>query len=142
MKATSERSEPREQLMDFSGKYLSVTSFYRDGRPVATPVWFVHQGGRLLVETDADSYKVRRIRENPSVLVASCTASGRLRSRQVKARAEILGPEALEPTRKLVARKYRLDRIFILPLYRLVQRLQHKPSGKGESVILQITPEA
>ena len=25
----------------FPGKYLSVTSFKRDGTPVATPVWFV-----------------------------------------------------------------------------------------------------
>jgi len=128
--------------MEFGGKYLSVTSFYRDGTPVATPVWFVHQGGRLLLETGADTYKVRRIRANPSVLIASCTATGRLRSRQVSARAEILGPEALEPTRKLMARKYRLDRIFILPLYRVVQRVRNKPTGDGESVIVEITLEA
>ena len=127
--------------MEFGGKYLSVTSFYPDGMPVATPVWFVQDGGRLLVETDADTYKVRRIRANPSVLVASCTATGRLSSRQVSARAEILGPEALEPTWKLMARKYRLDRIFILPIYRLVQRMRHKSTGEGEPLILQITPE-
>ncbi len=127
--------------MEFGGKYLSVTSFYRDGTPVATPVWFVQQGERLLVETDADTYKVRRIRANPSVLVASCSATGRLRSRQLSARAEIIGPEALEPTRKLMARKYRLDRIFILPLYRVVQRFRHKRTGDGESVIIQITLE-
>ncbi len=126
--------------MEFRGKYLSVTSFYSDGTPVATPVWFVQDGGRLLVETDADTYKVRRIRTNPSVLVAPCTATGRPRTRQVSARAEILGPEALEPTRKLMARKYRLDRIFILPIYRLVQRLRHKSTGDGEPLILQITP--
>jgi len=128
--------------MEFGGKYLSVTSFHRDGTPVATPVWFVQEGGRLLVETDADSYKVRGIRANPRVLVAACGASGRLHGKQVEARAEILGPEALGPTRKLMARKYQMDRIFILPLYRLVQRLQHKPTGQGEPVILQLTPEA
>jgi PPOX class probable F420-dependent enzyme len=128
--------------MEFGGKYLSVTSFYRDGTPVATPVWFVQQGGRLLVETDADSYKIGRIQANPSVLVAPCTATGRLRTRPVNARAEILGPEALEPTRKLMARKYRFDRIFILPIYRLVQRLRLKSTGEGEPLILQITPKA
>ena len=46
----------------FAGKYLSLTSFRRDGTGVATPVWFVEVDGRLLVETDAGSYKVRRIR--------------------------------------------------------------------------------
>ena len=35
----------------FPGKYLSLTSFRRDGTGVATPVWFVEDGGRLLVET-------------------------------------------------------------------------------------------
>jgi hypothetical protein len=54
----------------FPGKYLSLTSFRRDGTGVATPVWFVEADGRLLVETDAGSYdagsyKVRRIRRDP-----------------------------------------------------------------------------
>ena len=44
---------------------------------MATPVWFVQQGGRLLVETDAAAGKVKRIRCNPAVQVAACTA-GRL----------------------------------------------------------------
>src|SRR5215218_1336099 len=59
----------------FPGKYLSLTSFRRDGTGVATPVWFVEAGGRLLVETDASSYKVRRIRRDPRVTVAPCTAA-------------------------------------------------------------------
>jgi hypothetical protein len=48
----------------FPGKYLSITSFRRDGTGKATPVWFVQEDGCLLVETDAGSYKVRRIRRN------------------------------------------------------------------------------
>jgi Pyridoxamine 5'-phosphate oxidase len=54
----------------FAGKYLSLTSFRRDGTGVATPVWFVEADGRLLVETDAGSCKVRRIRRNPQVTLA------------------------------------------------------------------------
>ena len=38
------------------GRYLSLTSFRHDGTGVATPVWFVEDGERLLVETDAASY--------------------------------------------------------------------------------------
>ncbi len=41
------------------GKYLSLTSYRRDGTGVATPVWFVEEGGRILVKTDLDSYKYR-----------------------------------------------------------------------------------
>jgi Pyridoxamine 5'-phosphate oxidase len=63
----------------FPGKYLSLTSFRRDGTGVATPVWFVEADGRLLVETDAGSYKVWRIRRDPRVTIAPCSATGRLR---------------------------------------------------------------
>jgi PPOX class probable F420-dependent enzyme len=142
MNETARKEATGQDQMEFPGKYLSVTSFRPDDTPVATPVWFVQDGGRLLVETEADSYKVRRIRANPRVLVAPCGVSGRLKGEQVEARAEILGPQALGATREQMARKYRMDRIFILPIYRLVQRLRHKSTGEGDSVILQITPEA
>ena len=60
----------------FTGKYVSLTTFRRDGTPVSTPVWFVTEDGSLLVETDGDSYKVKRIRHNDNVTVASCNAMG------------------------------------------------------------------
>ena len=57
---------------------------------MATPVWFVRDGARLLVQTDDDSYKMKRIRRNPSVMIAVCTAGGRLRGQPVAAVAEQL----------------------------------------------------
>jgi hypothetical protein len=32
----------------FTGKYVSLTTFRRDGTAVATPVWFVSDNGNLL----------------------------------------------------------------------------------------------
>ena len=58
------------------GKYVSLVSFKRDGTPVATPLWFVVDGDRLLAITDAHSAKVKRIRRNPDVTLAACRASG------------------------------------------------------------------
>ncbi len=46
----------------FKGKYVSLTIFNRDGTGVATPVWFVSEAGKILIVTDAESCKVRRIR--------------------------------------------------------------------------------
>ena len=74
----------------FRGKYLSLTSFRRDGSGVATPVWFVADNGHLVVETDADSYKVKRIRRDPHVRIAVCDARGRLRGEAVDADARVL----------------------------------------------------
>jgi uncharacterized protein len=125
-----------------TGKYLSVTSFKRDGTAVATPVWFVADNGHILIETEGDSFKARRIRHNPSVVVAPCTATGRLRGEPIYARAAFLPESERERVEHLMARKYRVDRVLILPIYRAMQRLRSKslPQDRSKPVVLSITP--
>lgn len=123
------------------GKYLSITSFRRDGTGVATPVWFVSDGGRLLVETDSASYKVRRIRRNGSVRVAPCTATGRLRTEPLKAHAELLPDTEVPRVDRLFRRKYRVDRVLVLPIYRAVEAVRHRGRPHGKTVVIAITPE-
>ncbi len=124
----------------FTGKYLSLESFKRDGTGVATPVWFVTDGSKIFVVTDDGSYKVRRIRRNPAVTVAECTAAGRLRGPRVSARAQILPVSEVPRAQQLMARKYRIDRIIVLPVYRAVQAIAHGRRSHAESVVLMITP--
>lgn len=125
----------------FTGKYLSLTSFKRDGRGVATPVWFASDNGHLLVETDAESYKVKRIRRDPHVRIALCDARGHLHGDPVEADARILSDGEREQVEQRLARKYRIDRYTILPIYRLVMRLRGHDSRRHESpVALEITP--
>lgn len=50
-------------------KYLLLTTFTKDGRPKPTPVWGVPHGGKLLISTDAGSWKTKRI-HHPALLVA------------------------------------------------------------------------
>lgn len=135
MSATAVRSA----MTTFPGKYLSITSYRRDGTGKATPVWFVQEGGRLLVETDAGSYKVRRIRRNPRVTVAPCGPTGRLRGEPVTARAELLPDAEIGRVERLMARKYRTDLIFIKPV-RALQAALHPGRPHAKPVILAITP--
>jgi uncharacterized protein len=121
------------------GKYLSLTSFRRDGTGVATPVWFVEADGRLLVETDAGSYKVRRIRRNPRVTIAPCSATGRLRGTPIPAWAELLPDAEVARMEQLMARKYRVDLLFIKPI-RAVQAALHRRHPRETPVVLEITP--
>lgn len=124
----------------FGGKYLSLTSFRRDGSAVATPVWFVAEDGRLLVETDGDSYKVKRIRRDPHVLVAPCNARGRIRGELIEAEAEILPESERVRVEQLLAQKYRIDRFIVYPIYRLVTRLRGRSSQTHEPpVAMSIT---
>jgi uncharacterized protein len=59
-------------------KYISLTTFRQDGTPVATPVWVVSDDGRrLLVWTGPQTWKVKRLRRNPRVIVAASDFRGR-----------------------------------------------------------------
>ena len=130
----------------FPGKYLSVTSFKRDGTGVATPVWFVSDGGRLFALTDLHSAKVRRIRRNSRVLVAPCRADGKLRSEPVPARVEVLTATAeLERVQKLLIERYKLSYRLVMLIYRLGRRLRGRPSvadGAALAITVGATPPA
>ncbi|MEV6805241.1 PPOX class F420-dependent oxidoreductase [Streptomyces sp. NPDC051132] len=91
-----------------SGKYLLLTSYRRNGTPVATPVWVVRDGDRLGVWTAAGSGKVKRVRRRPDVLVGPCDLRGNPTGDQRPATAEITDAATTARYRKLIARKYGL----------------------------------
>jgi PPOX class probable F420-dependent enzyme len=123
----------------FPGRYLSVTSFKRDGTGVATPVWFVSDGSRLFALTELRSAKVRRVRRDPRVLVASCRADGKLRRKPVEARVEVLTTTAdLERAQKLLIERYKLSYRVVMLFYRLARRLRGKQSV-ADGAVLAIT---
>ncbi len=72
-------------------RYISLTTHRRDGTPVSTPVWAVTDDGeRLLVWSGASTWKVRRLRRDPRVLVAPCTLRGRERGDRVPGHARVV----------------------------------------------------
>ena len=87
-------------------KYVLLTTFRKDGTPVATPLWAALDGDTLLMSTVTDSYKVKRIRRNPSVTVAACDARGNPKGEPVLAVAGILDGPAADHAREVVARRY------------------------------------
>ncbi len=65
-------------LRPFAGhRYMNLTTFRRDGRAVATPVWFVTYRDRLYVYTEAASGKAKRVRANGRAQVAPSDVRGR-----------------------------------------------------------------
>jgi PPOX class probable F420-dependent enzyme len=88
------------------GKYLLLTTYRRNGTPVATPVWVVRDQDALGVWTVADSFKVKRIRGRADVLVGPCDARGNPTGTQVPGTAEICDEATGARYRALIARKY------------------------------------
>jgi len=126
--------------VDVRGKYMSLTTYRRDGSPVATPVWFVLDGDRVLVQTDAKAGKVKRIRRNPAVTMTTCTATGRLRGSPVPGRAEILPPAGRNRAEELMAAKYRAD-IRIVKVFWAIQKALGVGRKRTTPVIIAITPD-
>jgi uncharacterized protein len=125
----------------FRGRYLSVTSFKRDGTAIATPLWFVSDGSRLFALTDLHSAKVRRMRRNPRVLVASCRVDGKLRSEPIPARVQVLtATPALERVQQLLIERYKLSYRLVMLIYRLGRRLRGQRSV-ADGAALAITVE-
>lgn len=98
-----------------AGKYMLITSYRKNGTPVATPVWVVRDGDTLGVQTPADSWKVKRIQARGDILVGPCDLRGNPTGDQVPATAEITDAATSARYRSLVARKYGiLGRLMIL----------------------------
>src|SRR5690348_992685 len=134
------RSAPDLEAL-FPGRYLSVTSFKRDGTGVPTPVWFVSDGTRLFALTDLHSAKVRRIRRNPRVLVASCRPGGKPRTEPVPAHAQVLtAPLELDRVQQLLLERYKISYRLVMLMYRLGRRLRGKRSV-ADGAALAITVE-
>ena len=95
-------------------KYLNLETFKKSGEGVKTPVWFAADPSARLDSSNAKLYaytigvsgKVKRIRNNPRVRIAPCTAGGKLLGEWVEARAEIVTGAETEKGMQLLNKKY------------------------------------
>lgn len=119
-------------------RYLSITTFRRDGTEASTPVWFVSDDlhRRVLVATGADTWKVRRIRRNPHVRVAPCTATGKPTGTAIEGTATVVDIGPL--VRELQREKYGWQKWLIESTYALSRKLRRQPTE--EAVYLEIVP--
>jgi uncharacterized protein len=96
--------------MDISAaKYVSVTTFRKNGVAVSTPVWIVRVAdGRVGFTTDADAGKVKRVRNNPAVALRPCDMKGKIAdgAAEVTGKAEIVTGAAYDEVWSSVRKKY------------------------------------
>jgi PPOX class probable F420-dependent enzyme len=95
-------------------KYLSLETLRKSGVGVRTPIWFAVDLGRnlgtgnarLFVYTEADSGKVKRIRNNGRVRIAPCDMRGKILGDWVDAHAEIVAGSDVQYGMQLLNKKY------------------------------------
>jgi len=94
-------------------RYVSLITYRKDGTGVATPVWHVVNGDELFVISDAEAWKVKRIRNNSHVVVTVCGIRGKIvpGAPSAQGTARLLDEADTETGRTLLARKYFLSRM-------------------------------
>ena len=74
-----------------SGKRtISLTTYYKSGKAVSTPVEFVRSDDKLYVSTEKSSYKVKRLRNNSKAEIASCTMRGKITGPKIDVQVKII----------------------------------------------------
>ncbi|WP_330180957.1 PPOX class F420-dependent oxidoreductase [Nocardia sp. NBC_01503] len=116
-------------------KYALLTTYKKDGTPASTPVWIAPDGEQLVVWTNPKTWKVKRIRRNPSVTVQICDNRGRPRADEVlPGSARILDAAGTEHVRAVVSAKYGLLGTLAIRGHKLIR-------GADASVGLAISPQ-
>lgn len=89
-----------------AAKYALLTTYRRDGSPVATPVWTVPYGGSLAIWTGRKTGKVKRIRRNATVTIATCDFRGNDAGPAHTGQASLLDKPGSDEVRRGIRRKY------------------------------------
>jgi uncharacterized protein len=87
-------------------RYILLTTFTKDGRPKPTAIWAAPDGDRLLVTTEEDSWKIKRIRNTPRVTVAVCDMRGNPKSEPVDAVATVLDQSEYDGVQRAITKRY------------------------------------
>ena len=127
-------------------KYVSLVTMRRDGRSVATPVWFAAMGNEFGVITETNVGKVKRIRNNPHVTVQVCNFNGDVvpatdpKAQPVlNATARLVTGQEAVAVRKAIAKKYGLTYSLFAISWNFsdfVSRLRGKHDSSPETAIL------
>ena len=119
-----------------TAKYVSFTTYKKDGNAVSLPVWVVPFEGGYAFTTDHDAFKVKRVRRDARATLAVCTFKGLVASDATvyQGTAVVLdGPES-KRVADLVRKKYSIMYLAIIA-QSAIRRLFGKASHAADTAI-------
>ena len=72
-------SDPNDLSDLDEARYVSLTTFKRDGTTVSTPVWITGTQGRYAFTTGDKAWKAKRLLRDPAIEVRVCDMRGRVK---------------------------------------------------------------
>jgi uncharacterized protein len=116
-------------------KFVSLTTFKKDGTGVATPMWIGRDGDHLFFWTPVESWKAKRAKNNHRVALVPCSRGGKVRegATPVDGVAEVItDPATVERLAGGIRRKYGAEFVIVTFVERIVAR------GKKPRLVLRI----
>jgi PPOX class probable F420-dependent enzyme len=117
-------------------RYVSLTTFRRDGTPVATPVWVAQRGDELVVYTVRSSGKAKRLRNSSRVLLAPCDMRGRVTGTVVEGIARLQDEADTAVTIALIRQRFGLQARFLFWWDR--RRAGGRPDGADVGIAIRL----
>src|ERR1700739_1348938 len=117
-------------------KFVSLTTFKRNGGAIAPRMWIVRDGERLSVWTPADASKVKRVRRDPRVTLTACGRTGKVKAGQpaFDGTAEVItDPATVARAESLIKHKYGLEFRVVTLIETIAAR------GRKPRVVMRIT---
>lgn len=98
-----------------TARYVSFTTYKRDGSAVSLPVWVVNYDGGYAFTTDADAFKVKRVSRDPRATLRVCDMRGRVPADAVEhaGSAVVLHGDEARAVAKLVKQKYSIGSLML-----------------------------
>lgn len=88
-------------------RYVSLITYRKSGKEVATPVWAARKNGAYYVFSAASAGKVKRLRNSDRAKIARCDVRGKLLGDWHEAKAVILNDQAdIEQALQALHEKY------------------------------------
>ena len=118
-------------------KFVSLTTFKRNGDAVATPMWIARDGEHLVAWTSAEAWKVKRVRRDPRVSLRASSRTGKVRdtSPALAGSAEVVSdPGEVARVEGLIKGKYGFEFRVVTLVETIVAR------GRKPRVVLRIIP--
>ncbi|MGA7051844.1 MAG: PPOX class F420-dependent oxidoreductase [Mycobacterium sp.] len=110
--------------------FVSLTTFKRNGEGVSAPMWIGRDGADLFMWTPADSWKVKRVRNNPRILLAPSSRSGKVRDgvTPVDGTAQVIAdPATVDRLQSAIRSKYGLQYYLVTLIEKIAAGGRPKP---------------
>ena len=105
-----------------SEKYISLETYRKNNQTVKTTVMFVIKNDLIIIVTREQTGKVKRIRKNQKVMIATCSIKGKTSMSSISGNAQILTDKETVEAVNLRDKKYG----FFSKISRLVTRNKGK----------------